>query len=142
MWNQMKEVQVPLFPGYTFCRFDPHDRLRIMMAPGLVHVVGRGRIPVPIAEQELEAVRRMLNSELFTRPFPFLQTGQTVRIAEGPLAGIEGILLDIKNSHRVVVSISLLQRSVATEIDLDWVRPLARKAPIAEGHPIRSSFAA
>src|SRR5206468_7947001 len=85
--------------------------------PGVLRVVGVGHQPVPVEDRELEWLRAALQAPTQARPFPYLQVGQRVRIEDGPLAGIEGILISIKNPFRVVISITLLQRSVLLEID-------------------------
>ena len=116
-----KEIERPLFPGYLFCRFDPYDRLPVLSTPGVVHIVGLGKMPIPVEEREVEAVRVLVRSGLSARPHPFLQVGNRVVIERGPLAGVEGTLTKVKNAHRIVVSVTLLQRSVSAEIDSGWV---------------------
>lgn len=122
--DRFKDVQLALFPGYLFCRFDPLHRLPVLTTPGVRYVVGLGKIPVPVREAEIDAVRRIVGSELSSLPWPFVQVGDFVRLEEGPLAGLEGILIQFKGRHRLVVSVTLLQRSVAVEIDRAWVRRL------------------
>lgn len=122
--DRKKEVEQFLFPGYVFCRFDPQQRLPILTAPGVVGVVGFGKIPTPIPEHEIERIRRMVQSGLLVTPWPFLELGQTVVIERGPLAGVEGILEEVKGKCRLIVSINLLQRSVAAEVDRHSVRPV------------------
>jgi transcription antitermination factor NusG len=122
--DRVKEIEEPLFPGYVFCRFDPNNRLPILTTPGVVSIVGVARTPAPIAEDEIRAVQRIVASGVAARPWPFLQVGQRVLIEKGALAGTEGILLELKNRYRIVVSISLLQRSIAAEIDVEMVRAL------------------
>ncbi len=123
------EVFLPLyvskrrFPGYLFCRFDPQNRLPILVTQGVRQVVGTGKTPVPVEESEIAALESIVVSKLQARPWPFLQVGQRVRIEQGPLYGVEGILLDSKKRDRLVVSVTLLQRSVAVEIDGDWAVP-------------------
>jgi transcription antitermination factor NusG len=92
--------------------------------PGVVGIVGFGDGPMSIPEEEVGRVRAMLRSGLVVMPWPFLKVGQTVLIEHGPLAGVEGILQEVKGKCRIVVSINLLQRSVSSEIDRSWVRPV------------------
>jgi transcription antitermination factor NusG len=119
--DRIKEVQTPLFPGYLFCRFDPQDRLPILKTPGVIQIVGVNRTPVAVDEAEISAIQTMVAAGVPNQPWPFLQVGEKVRIESGSLCGLEGILLDFKGSHRLVLSISLLQRSVAVEIDSAFV---------------------
>lgn len=130
--DRMKEVQQPLFPGYLFCRFDIHNRGPVLMAPGVHQIVGIGRTPVPVAETEIESIRQVLASGLPSQPWLYLEVGQRVRVNHGSLDNIEGILISFKGGHRVVLSVSLLQRSVAMEVDLSWVTAIseAKKVPL------------
>lgn len=122
--DRYKAVERLLFPGYVFCRVDPRERLPVLKTPGVVGLVSFGKAPAPIPDHEIEAVQKMLRSELPVVAWPFLQTGQKVLVERGPLAGLEGILTEFKRQYRIVVSIVLLQRSVAAELDADWVRPI------------------
>ncbi|PYU87474.1 MAG: hypothetical protein DMG08_28010, partial [Acidobacteria bacterium] len=97
--------------------------LPILVTPGVRQVVGTGKTPVPVDESEIAALQSIVVSRLQARPWPFLQVGQRVRIEQGPLSGVEGILLDSQKRERLVVSVTLLQRSVAVEIDGDWAVP-------------------
>jgi transcription antitermination factor NusG len=124
-WSDRKKtVERFLFPGYVFCRLNPDDRLPVLMMPGVVKLVGFGAQPAPIPDQEIEHVRTLVGSGLLVTPWPFLSVGQTVVLERGPLAGVEGILQQIKKTFRLVVSVHMLQRSVSTEVDRAWVRPV------------------
>lgn len=123
--DRVKKVERFLFPGYVFCRLDPSDRLPVLSVPGVVNIVGFGNGPIAIPDTEMSAVQTMVDSGLVLSPWPYLQVGQSVLIERGPLAGIEGILESVKGRDRLVVSITLLQRAVATEIDRAWIRPVA-----------------
>lgn len=122
--DRTKEIEVPLFGGYVFCRFDQYFRLPILQTPGVVSIVGTSAGPIAVDEQEIDAVRSILQAKLPVGPWPLLQEGQCVSVDRGPLAGVQGIVLEVKNGFRLVVSISILQRSVYAEIDRDWVRPV------------------
>jgi transcription antitermination factor NusG len=122
--DRTKEMDQFLLPGYVFCRLDPLDRLPVLTAPGVVDLVGFGKIPAPVPDHEIENVRRMVQSGLFVMPWPFLELGHRVLIERGPLAGVEGILEEVKGKCRLVVSVQLLQRSVSAEVDRSWIRPL------------------
>lgn len=122
--DRLKELELPLFPGYVFCRFNPSRRLPVLTTPGVLSVVGHGRVPVPVEDAEIEAIRSVVASHLRLEPWPYLCVGEWVAIESGSLAGLSGILLEVRKSCRLVVSVNLLQRSVAVEVDRDWVRPL------------------
>jgi transcription antitermination factor NusG len=139
--DRIKEVQTPLFPGYLFCRFDPQDRLPILKTPGVIQIVGVNRTPVAVDEAEINAIQTMVAAGVPNQPWPFLQVGEKVRIESGSLCGLEGILLDFKGSHRLVLSISLLQRSVAVEIDSAFVastsqQPLRLETRLVRCRPV------
>ena len=122
--DRFKWIELPLFPGYVFCRLAGESRLPILTIPGVLHFVGVGKIPVPIDDAEIAAIQASTQSGLVAEPWPFLNVGERVRIQEGPLSGVEGILLEVKNKQRVIVSVSLLKRSMAIEIERHWARPL------------------
>jgi transcription antitermination factor NusG len=133
--DRTKEIELPLFPGYVFCRFNPHDRLPILTVPGVNAVVGIGKNLMPVEESELDAVRTVLKSEAYCEPWPYLEVGQRVEVEYGPLAGTQGIVSMVKNSCRLVISVNMLQRSVAVEIDRDCLKPVSRtveKKPTTE----------
>jgi transcription antitermination factor NusG len=122
--DRVKQLDLPLFPGYLFCRFDVGRRLPILTTPGVISVVGAGKTPISVDEEEIEAVRAILRSGLAAQPWPFLGVGSKVYIEHGPLTGVEGIVTNTDKVYRLVVSVSLLQRSVAVEIDREWARPI------------------
>lgn len=124
-WSgRLKEFSAPLFPGYVFCQFDAQNRLPVLVTPGVIAVVGRGKIPVAVDDTEIAAIQTAVSSGFHAEPYPFLELGQRVRIESEPLQGLEGILIHFKGNHRIVLSISLLRRSVALEIDRSSVRPM------------------
>jgi transcription antitermination factor NusG len=122
--DRLKSLELPLFPGYTFCRIDPNFRLPILTIPGALHFIGIGKVPVPIEDSEVAAIQNAVRSGLPAEPWAYLNVGQLVRLDDGPLAGLEGILIETRKQYRIVVSVSLLQRSVAVEIERNWVTPL------------------
>lgn len=124
--GRLKQVDAPLFPGYLFCRFDPLDRaIPIVTTPGVIGFVGAGKTPLPIADEEIESVRSVVRSGLAPQPWPFLAPGARLYIERGPLAGLQGTVVEAERGCRLVVSITLLQRSIAVAIDREWVQPLA-----------------
>ncbi|MCC6862412.1 MAG: UpxY family transcription antiterminator [Bryobacterales bacterium] len=122
--DRYKELQQALFPGYVFCRFDVYQRLPILITPGVSRIVGVGRTPCPVPDSEIAALRLIEESGLNYEPWPFLKAGQRVRIESGPLQGLEGLLVEVKSRRRLVVSVTLLQRSVGAEVDSADVTPL------------------
>lgn len=114
--DRVTTVESPLFTGYVFCRFDVLRRLPILTTPGVLHVVSVGKTPQPIDDEEMASVRVLVESGLQVQPWPYLHIGQPVRIVTGPLAGASGTLLSVKSQGRLVVSLTLLQRSVAVEV--------------------------
>ena len=122
--DRVKELEMPLFPGYLFARFDKRDPYRVLNSPGVVHVISAGKEPIPIDPAELDSIRAICSSGIAAEPWPFLTAGQRVVVERGPLMGAEGIVVSLKSGYRLVASLSLLQRSVAAEIDRDWIRPI------------------
>jgi transcription antitermination factor NusG len=114
----------PLFPGYLFCNLALSNRtVPVLTTPGVQRIVGLGCTPSPVPESEIDAVRAICESGCPHGPHPYLAPQSTVRITRGPLAGIEGTLVRVQEHNRLVVSISLLQRSVAVQLSADWVTP-------------------
>jgi transcription antitermination factor NusG len=122
--DRLKAIDIPLFPGYLFCRLDPQRRMPLLTIPGVLHFVGIGKIPSPIEDTEIAAIQIAAGSGISTEPWPFLEVGQRVRLEDGPLAGLEGILVETPNRQRVVVSVTLLKRSVAVAIERHWAAPV------------------
>lgn len=119
-----KTIEVPLFPGYVFCRFDINQRLPVLTTPGVVSVVSYGREPVPIDDDEILSIQQVISSGAPAKPWPQLQTGERVRVEYGAMEGVEGTVLREKGEWKLIVSITMLQRSVSVEIDRDMVRPV------------------
>jgi transcription antitermination factor NusG len=127
--DRMKSLDLPLFPGYVFCRIDPSCRLQLLTIPGVQQIVGAGKTPLPVNDAEIMALQVAAQSGLPAEPWPFLKVGQRVFLEAGPLAGVEGLLLELRKNYRLLLSVSLLNRSVAVEIDRDWVTPLREPGP-------------
>jgi len=125
--DRVKELHLPLFPGYLFCRLDVECRLPVLTTPGIVGIVGVGKTPVPVSDEEIAAVQAVIRSGLPAQPWPCLTVGSRILIERGPLAGVEGIALNVDKKYRLVVSVPLLQRSVAVEIDREWARPIPER---------------
>ena len=125
-----KATSLPLFAGYLFCRFDVDDRLPILVTPGVFNIVGCGRVPIALDDVEIADLQSVVRAGIALQPWPFLKVGHRVRITRGALEGVEGVLVKSKSADRLIVSVTLLQRSVAVEIDAhcveaasDWSRP-------------------
>jgi transcription antitermination factor NusG len=103
------------------------------MIPGVSLIVGMGKTPIPIDEAEIAAIQSTVKSGLPSQPWPFVQIGQRVRIVHGPLFGLEGVLLDFRGHHRLVLSITLLQRSIAVQIEDAWVTPISQQVRLHNG---------
>jgi transcription antitermination factor NusG len=124
--DRKKEVFLPLFPGYAFCKFDASRKSPIVTTPGVTSIVGNGRSPLPVDEAEIHRLQTVVGSGLPLHPCGFLQAGDKARVECGPLRGVEGIVVRVKNRDRMVVSVTLLQRSVSVELDRDWLSTLSR----------------
>lgn len=134
--DRLKESDIPLFPGYLFCRMDPQYRLPVLKTPGVIQIVGVGKVPVAVEEEELAAIQQAAKSGLATMPWPYLQVGHVARIDDGPLKGLNGIVVKIKSGMKLVLSVSLLQRSIAVEIDRRWISEAGAPEPqFAESGP-------
>lgn len=119
--DRIKVLDLPLFPGYLFCRIDLSKRLPLLTTPGFLYLVGKGMTPEPVDDTEVMALQSVVRSGLAALPWPSVAVGQKVRLARGPLRGIEGVVTKIGDQHRIYVNATLLQRSVSVEVDSDWV---------------------
>ena len=131
--DRVQLVDLPLFPGYVFCRFAYASRLGVLATPGVTSVVGFSDVPTPVTDDEIARIRAIQASGLPAQPWPYLRVGQKARIEWGSLAGLEGVLIREKDALRVVVSVELLRRAVAVEINRDMIRAVegAEHASIA-----------
>ncbi|MDX2151231.1 MAG: UpxY family transcription antiterminator [Bryobacteraceae bacterium] len=123
--DRVKLVDMPVFPGYVFASFERAQHLSVLQSAGVLRVVGFGDELTPVSPQELRAVARLASSGLALVPWANLSEGENIYLERGPLRGLEGIVAKVKGTWRLVVSVSLLQRAVAVEIDRNWVRPVA-----------------
>ena len=122
--DRMKEVELPLFPGYIFCKFDVTNRLPILVIPGVISITGCGKIPLPIPEHEITAVQRIVTSTMPYGPWASMHVGQAVRVRSGPLEGLEGQILELRNAYHLVISVTMLSRSVSVLIDRSDLIPI------------------
>ena len=107
-------IEMPAFAGYVFCRFDVCDKAAILGSPGVQYIVSFGSQPAVVPDESIQAMRRILAAGAV--PTEYLSTGTRIRITSGPLAGIEGVLIRVARLDRIVVSVHILQRSVAVEL--------------------------
>jgi transcriptional antiterminator NusG len=112
----------PLFPGYLFCRFDVNRRLPVLTVPGVVHIVGVGKTPLPVSEDEIGSLRVVVSASLPIKADEVYTVGDKVQIDRGPLVGVTGVVVGSQRK-KLVVSITLLQRSVSVELPQDWIGP-------------------
>jgi transcription antitermination factor NusG len=128
-----------LFPGYLFCRISQDICAKIVTTPGVIRILGLGKVPVAVEECEMDAVRQLVNSPLAKRPCAYVATGTRVRIGSGPLSGVEGVVLDDAEGKKLVMSITILRRSVAAllppETLLEPVSSPSDPGQIFQAHP-------
>ena len=122
--DRNKPVSLPLFPGYVFVRIVSQDHLSALRLPGVVRLVGFNTLPAPIPDAELESLRLVTGSGALVEPCQYMKEGRRVRICRGVLQGTEGILVRRKGGHRLIVSVDLILRSVAVEVDEADVVPV------------------
>jgi transcription antitermination factor NusG len=122
--DRVKVVELPLFDGYLFCKYDREENSRVLGTPGVAQAVGFGNGPVAVPAEQIEAVRRLMTSGLTASPCPYLREGDKVRIQSGAMKGVEGLLVKIKDQFRFVLSVDMLQRSIAVEVDAETVEAL------------------
>src|ERR1700722_341149 len=125
-WKDRRvKLELPLFPGYLFVHIALRDRLKVQQVPGVARLVGFDGRPAELPEEEIEALRVSLAGGARVEPHPYLAAGRRVRLKSGPLAGIQGMLLRRKGNFRVVISIDLIQRGVAVDVDMADVEALS-----------------
>jgi transcription antitermination factor NusG len=115
--DRRKKLQLALFPSYVFVRLSLHDRLQVLQVPGVAKLVGFNGTPTALPHEEIESLRASLEGGVRAEPHPFMTSGRRVRVKYGPLAGMTGILVKKKNKTRFVVSVELIQRAMAIEIE-------------------------
>jgi transcription antitermination factor NusG len=132
--DRKKEVELALFPSYVFVRISTAHKLQVLQVPGVVHIVSFNGELAELPEQEINALRNGLDHQLYAEPCPYLRVGKRVRVIRGPMAGAEGILSRKKDRYRVVISVDVLMRSVAVEVDatdLELVHSLRSQSSVA-----------
>ena len=122
--DRIKMIEVPLFSGYMFGHFPLQHKLDVLQTVGVVRIVGLNGQPLPVPDEQIEAVQTMIGQHLHYDPHPFLQEGMRVRVKRGVLQGAEGILVAKKQHYRLIISVDLIQKSVAVDIDSADVEPM------------------
>jgi len=120
--DRRKELDLPLFPSYVFVNIAIKDRLQVQCVPGVVQFVSFNGKPAPMAQNDIVSLRQGL-SGIAIEPHPLLTVGRRVRVHSGAMTGVEGILIRKKDKCRVVITIELIQRSVAMEVDEADIEP-------------------
>jgi transcription antitermination factor NusG len=115
--DRNKLLQMPVFPGYVFFAGGLDRRVEILSTPGVFSIVSFGNAAAEISGAEIEGIRRAVENTMPLQPHPFLAEGDRVRVTRGPLAGVHGILRRQRDTCRLILSIELLGRSAAVEID-------------------------
>lgn len=131
--DRIRVIKRALFSGYVFCRISFDVVAKIVTTPGVVRIVGDGHGPLPIDRSEIDALQRLVASGFASEPLDYLQAGQRVRVRAGPLADCEGVVVEHKSRHCLVISVSLLQRSVAVQIDHAFLEPVPWRACAGTG---------
>mgnify|MGYP001492307548 CR=1 FL=1 len=116
-------LYLPLFPGYILVHIELRKRLQILQIPGAARLVGFNGNPIPLQDSEIDSLRQKLDGAVRAEPHPYLQIGRRVRVLNGTLAGLEGILIRKKQNYRIVLSIDTIMRSIAAEVDVADVEP-------------------
>ncbi|MBI4640374.1 MAG: UpxY family transcription antiterminator [Candidatus Tectomicrobia bacterium] len=124
-WKDRKKlVAFPLFPGYIFGHFPLRHKVDILKVHGVVRIVGVNGHAIPVPDEEINAVKTLIEGDLKCDPYPYLKEGMAVRVRRGVLVGVQGILIGRKNPFRLVISVNLIRQSVSLEIDIDEVEPV------------------
>jgi transcription termination/antitermination protein NusG len=121
--DRKKKIDWPLFPGYCFARFDPRERLPILKCTGVVNIISFEGEPAPIPEQEIDGIRRLVETDLAYDPCPMIREGEMVEVVHGPLKGVIGRLVRKNDKARLVLSVDLIGQAVSVEVDAADVRP-------------------
>ncbi len=111
------EIDLPLFPGYVFCHFSPSAMGKAISTQGVTRIVGFGGKPAEVAVEEVEALQLLARSDILREPWKYLPDGTLALVETGPLAGVQGIICADENRRRLIISVTLLQRSVAIQLD-------------------------
>jgi transcription antitermination factor NusG len=121
--DRKKKIDWPLFPGYCFARFNPHERLPILKCTGVVSIISFEGEPAPIPDHQIDGIRRLIDSDLAFDPVPMIREGMMVEVVHGPLKGVIGRLVRKNEKARLVLSVDLIGQGVSVEVDAADVKP-------------------
>ncbi|HEX3035449.1 MAG TPA: UpxY family transcription antiterminator [Thermodesulfobacteriota bacterium] len=116
--DRKKEVQLPLFPGYLFVNIRLQDRWNVLNTRGVVKVLGVNGIPVPVPVEQIDAVKGLLESKFKYEPYPYFTQGREVVVINGPLQGVMGKIVERRNNYRLIISVDIIRRSIAIEVNI------------------------
>jgi transcription termination/antitermination protein NusG len=122
--DRKKQIDVPLFPGYVFARFEPGERLSVLKCSGVVSIVSFNGEPAPVPDHEIESIRTLVASTLPYDPCPTIKTGTLVEVSHGPLKGVVGRLTRKGSQSRLVLSVDLIGQAVSVQVDAADVKAL------------------
>jgi len=118
------QMEVPLFPGYLFCRVQPSASGMILTTPGVIRIVCFGGKPCAVHDEEIDAVCRIASSGVAVHPFPYCEVGHRVRVTSKPFAGIEGVVVQVKKENRLIISVDAIMKSISIALDAEDVEPV------------------
>jgi transcriptional antiterminator RfaH len=132
--DRKKEIMEALFPGYLFLANIGEQKLPVLTTPGVCSIVSVAGLPAAIPNTEIESIRRALASPYRVERHPYLHEGDCVAVQEGPLAGVRGIFVRKGKAARLVLSVEMLGRAAAVEIEESFIVPLTQKQPSNQLH--------
>ena len=124
------KVELPLFAGYVFARIARTESIRVLEVPMVYSIVGNRREPSPIPDREIEQLRVALQGGQ-AHPFPYVKVGNRVRIRSGAFAGLEGIVVRTYGSLSVVLSVDMIQKSIAVHVEADELESAAQSVQLS-----------
>lgn len=139
--GRVRSLDRSLFPGYVFCRINPDAKLQLQTIPGVQYIVGDGKTPTPVDDAEMAALQATARSGLPAEPWPFSKTGYRVLLNDGPLTGLEGLMVAVRKRCRLVLPVTILNRSVAVEIERDWATPIRVPGSQGTAKPLQGALA-
>jgi transcription antitermination factor NusG len=140
--DRVQPVALPVFPCYVFIRANLARKLAILQTPGIFWLLGNSGNAAVVPDADIEAIRKIMTSAAAYEPHPYLKSGDRVRVIDGAIAGVEGILTRVKNRYRVVLSVDLLRQALAVEVDISAVERIGPGKPESPAAPRSRSMKA